>query len=91
MLQIATAHVVHIIQLSTMQPIPLLVVLYLNYLFILNNQITIYMKTFTLTPQEFYNFKSLAKQFKITFAAIVDKANVLIKSDQIAELEALGY
>lgn len=50
------------------------------------------MKTFTLDPkEEFTNFKLLAKQFCITFAAIVSNGMVLIKSDQIAELEALGY
>lgn len=48
------------------------------------------MKTITLTPQEFYEFKELAKKFRIWFNINVINGFVHVEADAQL-LEQLGY
>lgn len=48
------------------------------------------MKTITLTPNEFYQFKELAQKFRILFTCLVQSGFVHVEAE--AEmLEKLGY
>jgi hypothetical protein len=48
------------------------------------------MKTITLTPQEFYNFKELANKFHFAFTCITSSGFVTVEAD-INILEYLGF
>jgi hypothetical protein len=48
------------------------------------------MKTITLNPQEFYQFKELAQKFKIMFSCTVIMGMIHVEAD-INILEKLGY
>lgn len=48
------------------------------------------MKTITLTPNEFYQFKELAQKFKIMFTCTIAMGMIHVEAD-INILEKLGY
>lgn len=48
------------------------------------------MKTIKLTPNEFYDFKEVAKKFKILFTCTVIAGIVLVDADAIM-LDYIGY
>ena len=48
------------------------------------------MKTIHLTPNEFYDFKEVAKKFKIFFTCTVIAGIVLVDADAVM-LDYIGY
>ena len=48
------------------------------------------MKTIKLTPNEFYDFKEVAKKFKIFFTCTVIAGIVLVDADAVM-LDYIGY
>ena len=48
------------------------------------------MKTIELTPNEFYDFKEVAKKFKIFFTCTVIAGIVLVDADAVM-LDYIGY
>ena len=48
------------------------------------------MKTITLTPNKFYQFKELAQKFRIMFTCTIAMGMIYVEAD-INILEKLGY
>jgi hypothetical protein len=48
------------------------------------------MKRITLTPSEFYTFKTLANQIKLFFTHFVSQGHVIVDADEQI-LNGLGY